>query len=180
MFSISFLQIQFKIIDGICINLYLYFLPLGLSLQKTNKKTSFYIQAFFNTQLINVRFVICSRCMYSRECQIGMQGPQLFPEPGHFCKLDVATSRIAFLDHFKFKQLRALCSTKLHLWHPLMYRLSRTSRNVETFLIFALSLKSWSALATVILGNQNCQINIVVFLQIQIKIGDCICIMHSI
>ena len=89
---------------------------------KTNKKkTSFYIQAFFNTQLINVRFVISSRCMY---------------------------------------------------------RLSRTSRNVETFLIFALSLKSWSALATVILGNQNCQINIVVFLQIQIKIGDCICIMH--
>ena len=58
-----------------------------------------------------------------------------------------------------------------------MYRLSRTSRNVETFLIFALSLKSWSALAT-ILGNQNCQINIVVFLQIQIRIGDCICIMH--
>ena len=59
-----------------------------------------------------------------------------------------------------------------------MYRLSRTSRNVKTFLIFALSLKSLSALATVILGNQNCQINIVVLLQIQIKIGDCICIMH--
>ena len=58
-----------------------------------------------------------------------------------------------------------------------MYRLSRTFRNVETFLTFALSLKSWSALATVILGNQNCQINIL-FLQIQIKIGDCICIMH--
>ena len=57
-----------------------------------------------------------------------------------------------------------------------MYKLSRTSRNVETFFIFALSLKSWSALATVILSNQNCQINIVVL--IQIKIGDCICIMH--
>ena len=59
-----------------------------------------------------------------------------------------------------------------------MYRLSRTSRNVETFLIFALSLKSWFALATVILGNQKSQINIAVFLQIQIKIGDWICIMH--
>ena len=27
-----------------------------------------------------------------------MQGPQLFTEPHHFCKLDVATSRIAYLD----------------------------------------------------------------------------------
>ena len=42
-----------------------------------------------------------------------------------FCKLDVATSRSLFRPtcsttcHFKFKQLRALCSTKLHLWHPL-------------------------------------------------------------
>ena len=27
-----------------------------------------------------------------------MQGPQLFTEPRHFCKLDVATSRIAYLD----------------------------------------------------------------------------------
>ena len=27
-----------------------------------------------------------------------MQGPQLFTKPRHFCKLDVATSRIAFLD----------------------------------------------------------------------------------
>ena len=33
-----------------------------------------------------------------RGCQIGMQGPQLFAEPRHFCKLDVATSRIACLD----------------------------------------------------------------------------------
>ena len=33
-----------------------------------------------------------------RGCQIGMQGPQLFPKPSQFCKLDVATSRIAFLD----------------------------------------------------------------------------------
>ena len=36
--------------------------------------------------------------MYVRGCQIGMQGPQLCAEPRHFCKLDVATSRIAFLD----------------------------------------------------------------------------------
>ena len=34
----------------------------------------------------------------NRGCQIGMQGPQLCAEPHHFCKLDVATSRIAVLD----------------------------------------------------------------------------------
>ena len=33
-----------------------------------------------------------------RGCQIGMQGPQLCAKPRHFCKLDVATSRMAFLD----------------------------------------------------------------------------------
>ena len=33
-----------------------------------------------------------------RGCQIGMQGPQLCAKPIHFCKLDVATSRIAALD----------------------------------------------------------------------------------
>ena len=36
--------------------------------------------------------------MEARDCQIGMQGPQLCPEPCHFCKFDVATSRMAFLD----------------------------------------------------------------------------------
>ena len=33
-----------------------------------------------------------------RGCQIGTQGPQLCAKPSHFCKLDVATSRMAFLD----------------------------------------------------------------------------------
>ena len=33
-----------------------------------------------------------------RGCQIGMQGPQFCAKPSHFCKLDVATSRMAFLD----------------------------------------------------------------------------------
>ena len=32
------------------------------------------------------------------ECQMGMQGPQLCAKPHHFCKLDLATSRMAFLD----------------------------------------------------------------------------------
>ena len=32
-----------------------------------------------------------------RGCQIDMQGPQLFAKPRHFCKLSVATSRMAFL-----------------------------------------------------------------------------------
>ena len=36
--------------------------------------------------------------MHIRGCQIGMQGPQLFAKPRHFCKLDEATSRMAFLD----------------------------------------------------------------------------------
>ena len=36
--------------------------------------------------------------VYVRGCQIGMQGPQLCSKPRHFCKLDVATSRMAFLD----------------------------------------------------------------------------------
>ena len=31
-------------------------------------------------------------------CQIGMHEPQLCPKPRHFCKLDMATSRMAFLD----------------------------------------------------------------------------------
>ena len=35
-----------------------------------------------------------------RGCQIGLQRPQLCADPRHFCKLDVATSRIAFLDMF--------------------------------------------------------------------------------
>ena len=44
--------------------------------------------------------------------------PSFAQKPCHFCKLDVATST----GHFKFKVLRPVCSTKLHLWHPLIYR----------------------------------------------------------
>ena len=36
--------------------------------------------------------------IFTRGCQIGMQGLQLCTKPRHFCKLDLATSRIAFLD----------------------------------------------------------------------------------
>ena len=36
--------------------------------------------------------------MVIRGCQIDMQGLQLCAKPRHFCKLDVATSRMAFLD----------------------------------------------------------------------------------
>ena len=35
--------------------------------------------------------------IYVRGCQICMQGPQLCAKLRHFCKLDVATSRMAFL-----------------------------------------------------------------------------------
>ena len=34
----------------------------------------------------------------NRGCQIGTKGPKLCAKPRHFCKLDVATSRMAFLD----------------------------------------------------------------------------------
>ena len=37
------------------------------------------------------------RYMYYRGCQIGMRGPQLCAGPLQFCKLDVPSSRIAFL-----------------------------------------------------------------------------------
>ena len=47
-------------------------------------------------------FILCSMnsliCMLLRGCQIGMQGPQLWAKPHHCCKLDMATSRMAFLD----------------------------------------------------------------------------------
>ena len=36
--------------------------------------------------------------MHIRGCQISMQGPQLCAGPCHFCKLDVPSSRLAFLD----------------------------------------------------------------------------------
>ena len=35
---------------------------------------------------------------FIRGCQISMQGPQLCAGPCHFCKLDVPSSRLAFLD----------------------------------------------------------------------------------
>ena len=38
------------------------------------------------------------RYLQFRGCQIGMQWPQLCSKARHFCKLDVATSRMAFLD----------------------------------------------------------------------------------
>ena len=45
-----------------------------------------------------VRFEESSSIVQFRGCQIGMQGPQLCAKPGHFCKLDMATSKLAFLD----------------------------------------------------------------------------------
>ena len=50
---------------------------------------------------LSIQFYIkihTSVCMQARGCQIGMQGPQLCTKPRHFCKLDLATSRMAFLD----------------------------------------------------------------------------------
>ena len=43
-------------------------------------------------------FVIGRDCVYIRGCQMSKQGPQLCVKPCHFCKLVVATSRMALLD----------------------------------------------------------------------------------
>ena len=53
---------------------------------------------YFLFTLHYVFTVLPSRGTYIRGCQIGMQGAQLCAEPRHFCKLDVATSRIAILE----------------------------------------------------------------------------------
>ena len=68
-------------------------------------------------------------------CQIGVQGPQLYVKPRHFCKLDVATSRIAFfnlkLHNYYVLQVstsnlknwgHSVLRSKLNLWHPLNWR----------------------------------------------------------
>ena len=48
--------------------------------------------------IIFYQFITFKFYIGPRECQISMQGPQLCAKPRHFCKLDMATSRIAFLD----------------------------------------------------------------------------------
>ena len=42
--------------------------------------------------------ILAYSCTSVRGCQIGMQGPQFSAKPRYFCKLDLATSRMAFLD----------------------------------------------------------------------------------
>ena len=56
-----------------------------------------YILIFKIDEELELSMCIAKVCT-NRGCQIGMQGPQFFAEPHHFCKLDVATSRMAFLD----------------------------------------------------------------------------------
>jgi hypothetical protein len=52
------------------------------------------MQHFFGGDQKSSTIKLCN----GRGCQIGMQGSQLCAKPRHFCKLDVATSRMAFLD----------------------------------------------------------------------------------
>ena len=52
--------------------------------------------------------------------QIGMQGPQLFAKPRHFCKLDVATSRMAFFNLLHLAlQIETIEGTLLYKTAPL-------------------------------------------------------------
>ena len=65
-----------------------------------------------------------------RGCQIGMQGPPALRIASSFLQIRCGNFQNGLFRpyptcstscHFKFKQLRVLCSTKLHLWHPLQY-----------------------------------------------------------
>ena len=67
--------------------------------------------------------------LFIRGCQFGMQGPQLCAKPRHFCKVDVATSRIAFLD-LTLHVLQVATSNSNNwgrsvlqncTWHPLLF-----------------------------------------------------------
>ena len=58
-------------------------------------------------------------CMHTRGCQIGMQGPQLCAKPRYFCKLDVATSGMAFFD-LNLHVLQFATSNSNNLGHPVM------------------------------------------------------------
>ena len=49
-------------------------------------------------EILQVNFKHAIKDVYCRGCQIGRQGPQLCAKPRHFCKLDVAASRMAFLN----------------------------------------------------------------------------------
>ena len=81
-----------------------------------------------------VQDIRLSGSMYTKVCQNCMQGPQLCAEPPHFCKSNLATSRMAFLDNiiYIFYKLslqiqtmegarRAICSTKLQFLQYLEY-----------------------------------------------------------
>ena len=71
----------------------------NLSLTKKKNIQLCFHKTSNNFQINGIKFQFFDKIsMYIRGCQIGMQEPQLCAKPRHFCKLDVATSRIAFLD----------------------------------------------------------------------------------
>ena len=47
---------------------------------------------------VQIHYILLLCFIHCRGCQIGMQGPQLCAKPRHFCKWDVATSRMTFSD----------------------------------------------------------------------------------
>ena len=93
---------------------------------------------------------------YIRVCQIGMQGPKLWAKPRHFCKLDVATSKMAFLD-LNLHVLQLVTSNSnnwgRHLWHPLNL--------VHTFKILLVPKITYQ------LANFRYQITSVIFIKIK-------------
>ena len=60
------------------------------------------IEAVFTIYLLQIfiRFVskLHNMSLLHWVCQIGMQGPQLYAKPRHFCKSDVATSIMAIVE----------------------------------------------------------------------------------
>ena len=52
-------------------------------------------------------------------CKIGMQGPQLCAKPRHFCKLDVATSRMACLTYMFYNLPLTIQTIEGALWYKI-------------------------------------------------------------
>ena len=104
----------------IVISLFLFFAYLPFSM------TGMVLSGYWKPEGKSIYLIAHSvqRHAQFRGCQIGMQGPQLCAKPRHCCKLDLAISRMAFLD-LNLYFLRVATSNsnnwgRLYLWHPLL------------------------------------------------------------
>ena len=94
------------LIDEIANNLHINTIRIILNLKYQN--TCIYLQLLPPSVHVKLRHLTGdnSAVKYTRGCQIGMQRPHLCAKPRHFFKLDVANSRMVFLDlNLHFLQL---------------------------------------------------------------------------